>query len=44
MRLKKTVTLRVQRGFDIRNKVYNKILRGKQSPRSSNVTLRHTAT
>ena len=43
MRLKKTVTLRVQRGFD-RNKVYNKILRGKQSPRSSNVTLRHTAT
>ena len=43
MRLKKTVTLRVQRGFD-RKKVYNKILRGKQSPRSSNVTLRHTAT
>ena len=42
MRLKKTVTLRVQRGFG-RNKVYNKILCAKQSPRSSNVTLRHTA-
>ena len=42
MRVKKTVTLRVQRGFD-RNKVYNKILWGKQSPRSSNVKIRHTA-